>query len=50
MAQSICRLNFFQSVILAMENKEAIRPYDFIATVGNAANFYLSKEFNIQGA
>lgn len=42
-------VELFQSVILAMENKEAIRPYDFIATVGNAANFYLSKEFNIQG-
>ena len=42
-------VELFQSVICAMENKEAIRPYDFIATVGNAANFYLSKEFNIQG-
>lgn len=42
-------VDLFQSVIIAMENKEAIRPYDFIATVGNAANFYLSKEFAIKG-
>lgn len=42
-------IDLFQSVIVAMENKETIRPYDFIATVGNAANFYLSKEFNIHG-
>lgn len=42
-------VDLFQSVILAMENDEAIRPYDFIATVGNAANFYLTKEFDIRG-
>jgi hypothetical protein len=42
-------IELFQSVILAMENNEAVRPYDFIATVGNAANFYLTKEFNIKG-
>ena len=42
-------VELFQSVIQAMENNEAIRPYDFIATVGNAANFYLSKAFNIHG-
>lgn len=42
-------VELFQSVIHAMENSEPIRPYDFIATVGNAANFYLSKEFNIHG-
>lgn len=42
-------VELFQSVIQAMENNEAIRPYDFIATVGNAANFYLAKEFHIHG-
>jgi hypothetical protein len=42
-------VELFQSVILAMENKEAIRPFDFISTVGNAANYYLTKEFNIKG-
>jgi len=42
-------VDLFQSVITAMANKEAIRPFDFIATVGNAANFYLAKEFNIKG-
>ena len=42
-------VDLFQSVILAMENNEAIRPYDFIATVGNAANFYLTKAFSIKG-
>lgn len=42
-------VELFQSVILALKNNDAIRPYDFIATVGNAANFYLTKEFAIQG-
>jgi hypothetical protein len=42
-------VDLFQSVIIAMENNETIRPYDFIATVGNAANFYLTKEFAIHG-
>lgn len=42
-------VDLFQSVIKAMCEKEAIRPFDFIATVGNAANFYLAKEFNIKG-
>lgn len=42
-------VGLFQSVIEAMHAKEAIRPFDFIATVGNAANFYLAKEFNIKG-
>lgn len=42
-------VGLFQSVIKAMHANEAIRPFDFIATVGNAANFYLAKEFNIKG-
>jgi hypothetical protein len=42
-------VELFQSIILAMENKEAIRPFDFISTVGNTANYYLAKEFNIKG-
>ncbi|MBU2871610.1 hypothetical protein [Colwellia sp. E2M01] len=42
-------IELFQSVIFALENNEAIRPYDFIATVGNAANFYISKEYKING-
>lgn len=42
-------VQLFQSVIKSMHEKQAIRPFDFIATVGNAANFYLAKEFNIKG-
>lgn len=42
-------VDLFQTVITNMRKKEAIRPFDFIATVGNAANFYLSKEFSIKG-
>ena len=42
-------VELFQSVIKSMHDKEAIRPFDFIATVGNAANFYLAKEFNVKG-
>ena len=42
-------LELFQSVINAMHNNQTIRPFDFIATVGNVANYYLAKEFNIHG-
>ncbi len=42
-------VELFQSVIASMKNEESIRPFDFIATVGNAANFYIAKEFNIKG-
>lgn len=43
-------VELFQSVIMSMNNNESIRPFDFIATVGNAANFYIAKEFNIKGS
>lgn len=42
-------VELFQSVIMSLNNNESIRPFDFIATVGNAANFYIAKEFNIKG-
>jgi len=42
-------IDLFQSVITDLQNNESIRPFDFIATVGNAANFYLAKEFFIKG-
>jgi len=42
-------VDLFQSVLSNMHNNESIRPFDFIATVGNAANFYIAKEFNIKG-
>ncbi len=42
-------IDLFQSVIINMHNNEPIRPFDFIATVGNAANFHLAKTFNIKG-
>ena len=42
-------VDLFQSVLTSMHNNESIRPFDFIATVGNAANFYIAKEFTIKG-
>jgi hypothetical protein len=42
-------VDLFQSVLNDIHNNESIRPFDFIATVGNAANFYIAKEFNIKG-
>lgn len=42
-------IDLFQSVLNDIHNNDSIRPFDFIATVGNAANFYIAKEFNIKG-
>ncbi len=42
-------VELFQSVIMSLKNNESIKPFDFISTVGNAANFYITKEFNIKG-
>jgi len=42
-------IDLFQSVLSQLDKHESIRPFDFIATVGNAANFYIAKEFNIKG-
>ena len=42
-------LELLQSIITSQSNGEPVRPLDFIATVGNAANFYLAKEFQLLG-
>ncbi|PKG82519.1 hypothetical protein CXF85_13630 [Colwellia sp. 75C3] len=38
-----------QSLVLSIEEGEDVRPLDFISSVGNSANFYLAKQFNIRG-
>ena len=37
-------------MLLDLQQNVAIRPLDFVATVGNAANFYIAKEFSIDGS
>lgn len=43
-------IELIQQMLLDLENNRAIRPLDFVATVGNAANFYIAKEFSIDGS
>jgi len=42
-------IELLQSLVLSLEEGEDVRPLDFISSVGNSANFYLAKQFNIQG-
>ncbi|MEP1383149.1 MAG: hypothetical protein ABJK64_05075 [Paraglaciecola sp.] len=39
-----------QKLIIDGHSGKSIRPLDFVSTVGNAANFYIAKEFNIHGS
>ena len=39
-----------QQLIIDGLSGKSIRPLDFVATVGNAANFYIAKEFAIHGS
>ncbi|MFT2091840.1 hypothetical protein [Paraglaciecola sp. 2405UD69-4] len=39
-----------QKLIIDCQNGKSIRPLDFVSTVGNAANFYIAKEFEIHGS
>ncbi len=42
-------IELLQSLVLSIEEGEDVRPLDFISSVGNSANFYLAKQFNIRG-
>jgi hypothetical protein len=43
-------IELIQRMLLDLQQNLAIRPLDFVATVGNAANFYIAKEFAIDGS
>ncbi|MBU3003508.1 hypothetical protein [Paraglaciecola arctica] len=43
-------IELIQQMLLDLKQNRAIRPLDFVATVGNAANFYIAKEFSIGGS
>lgn len=40
-------IELLQNLITHLHQGEAIKPLDFVATVGNAANYYIAKQFNI---
>ncbi|WP_016956393.1 hypothetical protein [Catenovulum agarivorans] len=42
-------VELLQGLLADIAQGQAIRPLDFVATVGNAANYYIAKEFNITG-
>ncbi|TPH12223.1 beta-ketoacyl synthase N-terminal-like domain-containing protein [Litorilituus lipolyticus] len=42
-------VELLQSLIVDCEKGEEVRPLDFISTVGNAANFYIAKQFQVNG-
>ncbi len=42
-------IELLQSLVLSIEEGDDVRPLDFISSVGNSANFYLAKQFNIGG-
>jgi 3-oxoacyl-[acyl-carrier-protein] synthase I len=42
-------VELLQSLILTVEQNQDIRPFDFISTVGNAANFHVAQKFNLTG-
>ena len=42
-------VELLQSLIRTVEQKQDVRPFDFIISVGNAANFYVAKQFEISG-
>ncbi|MFY8352068.1 hypothetical protein AAEU29_16120 [Pseudoalteromonas sp. SSM20] len=43
-------LELLQSLLLDLAKDIALKPLDFVATVGNAANYYLAKEFKLHGS
>lgn len=42
-------VELLQSLVLSVEQGEDVKPLDFISSVGNSANFYLAKQFDITG-
>ncbi len=43
-------IELVQQMLIDIQAGKAIRPLDFVSTVGNAANFYIAKEFSINGS
>lgn len=41
--------DLMQSMLLDVHNREAIKPLSFVASVGNAANYYLASAYTITG-
>lgn len=41
-------LELLQSLLLDLAQNTPLKPLDFVATVGNAANYYLAKQFNLE--
>lgn len=39
-----------QQMIIDIEQGRSLKPLDFVSTVGNAANFYIAKQFSIFGS
>lgn len=38
-----------QSMLIDVKNKQAIKPLSFVASVGNAANYYLASAYSVTG-
>lgn len=43
-------IELVQQMLIDIKAGSAVRPLDFVSTVGNAANFYIAKEFSINGS
>ncbi|MDU0353040.1 hypothetical protein RS130_03005 [Paraglaciecola aquimarina] len=43
-------VELLQQLILEVHAKQSIKPLNFVSTVGNAANFYIAKEFAMHGS
>ena len=43
-------IELIQQMLLDLQQNRAIKPLDFVATVGNAANYYIAKQFAIDGS
>lgn len=43
-------VELLQRVVEQLGREDEIKPLDFVATVGNAANYYLAREFGFNGA
>lgn len=41
--------DLMQAMLIDVHNREAIKPLSFVASVGNAANYYLANTFSITG-
>ncbi len=43
-------LELLQQLVENLYHKHPIKPLDFVASVGNAANYYIAREFNLHAA